>query len=68
MSPKNRRLFPAVPVLRISMSALPLVSAPVRVRMFEPLTPLNVPVVNAPVLGVVAPMAVEFRPVEVNSP
>ena len=35
--------------------------------------PLNVPlpvalnVVNAPVLGVVAPMAVEFRPVEVKA-
>ena len=30
--------------------------------------PVLLKVVNAPVLGVVAPMAVEFRPVEVNSP
>ena len=30
--------------------------------------PLALNVVNAPVLGVVAPMAVEFRPVEVKVP
>ena len=30
--------------------------------------PVALNVVNAPVLGVVAPMAVEFSPVEVNVP
>jgi len=38
----------------------------VSVTAFMVVSPLALNVVNAPVLGVVAPMAVEFRPVEVS--
>ena len=48
------------------------VLAPLRMSAEPAAVPVMAPValnvVNAPVLGVVAPMAVEFRPVEVKVP